>query len=568
MYESYFGLSTEPFSVAPDPRFMYLSDVHREALRQLEIGLRGGAGFVLLTGEIGAGKTTVWRCFLEQLPTNFDVATVVNPKLGVEALLARVCEDLRVELPDGPARDPIDALHGHLLLAHAQGRRTLIAVDEAQSLSDEVLEQLRLLTNLVTSDRKLVQVLLIGQPELLDMLERPVLEPLAQRVVSRFHLPALPEDETRRYIAHRLAVAGASGPPPFERDALARIHDLCGGVPRRINVLCDRALLAAWEAREPRVGVALVDRAASEIFARPTRPRQSQDGAAPTPAPALPAPGATASDRRGAWVMAGLALMAGLVLSPWLRDWLAGPAASASAPRAAAPADPVAGAVPGLAPDVVPGPPTAAASDARLSPPMAAGDPLAVAVLQEPAAWRELAAAWGVTLGAGDPCAQAAVQGLQCHRARGGLASIRQLDRPVLLSVADAAGRGTTVMLTALGEQTATLRANGRDMAIPLTALALAWRGDYATLWRAPPGYRDLRDAREAGGAPADDSVFMTWLVERLDQAAVAPGQALVDRVRAFQTAQGLAPDGVAGPRTLMWLNRATGTTEPRLARP
>jgi general secretion pathway protein A len=197
MYASFFGLHDEPFSVAPDPRFMYLSDAHREALKHLELGLRGGGGFVLLTGEIGAGKTTVWRAFLEKLPPDVDIATVVNPRLRVDALLARVCEDLGVELPDGPARDPIDALHGHLLLTHAQGRRTLIAVDEAQALSDDVLEQLRLLTNLVTSDRKLVQVLLIGQPELLDTLERPEMEPLAQRVVSRYHLPALPGEESR-----------------------------------------------------------------------------------------------------------------------------------------------------------------------------------------------------------------------------------------------------------------------------------------------------------------------------------------------------------------------------------
>lgn len=183
MLESFFGLSCEPFSVAPDPRFMYLSAQHREALLHLEHGLHGGGGFVLLTGEIGAGKTTVWRSFLERLSPNFDIASVVNPQLGVDALLARVCQDLGVVLPDGAAQDPIDALHGHLLLAHAQGRRTLIAVDEAQALSEPVLEQLRLLTNLVTSERKLVQVLMIGQPELLDMLERPALEPLAQRVV-------------------------------------------------------------------------------------------------------------------------------------------------------------------------------------------------------------------------------------------------------------------------------------------------------------------------------------------------------------------------------------------------
>jgi general secretion pathway protein A len=592
MYESYFGLNTEPFSVAPDPRFMYLSDVHREALRQLEIGLRGGAGFVLLTGEIGAGKTTVWRSFLEQLPPNFDVATVVNPKLGVEALLARVCEDLRVELPEGPTCDPIDALHGHLLLAHAQGRRTLIAVDEAQSLSDEVLEQLRLLTNLVTSDRKLVQVLLIGQPELLDMLERPVLEPLAQRVVARFHLPALAEDETRRYIAHRLAVAGASSPPPFDPDALARIHELCGGVPRRINVLCDRALLATWEARDPLVTVAHVDKAATEIFARPARPKRAPAETSPDAAPHLqpplqpPPPAAAAPDGRGPWVLAAMALVAGLVLSPWVRGWLAGPPSQAGGPPLAA--GPGAQAGPGAAGNAAMNPTgtspgnatasTAANSGATPSAPaLTAGPdsaPLFAAALQEPAAWRDLAAAWGATLGAGDPCAQAASQGLQCYRAKGGLASIRQLERPVLLAVADGRGRSATVLLTALGEQKATLRAAGRDFDVPLATLAFGWRGEFATLWRAPPGYpetregRDGRDRQEATPDPAGDGAFAKWLVERLDQVGVAPQPSAADRVRAFQAAQGLAPDGVPGPQTLMRLNRATGVAEPQLARP
>jgi type II secretory pathway predicted ATPase ExeA len=155
MYESFLGLTREPFSVAPDPRFLFLSPKHREALSHLMYGLRGGGGFVLLTGEIGAGKTTVWRTFLEQLSSNFDVAYVVNPKLGVAALMTRICDDLRIELPGGATvTDPVDAIHGHLLLSHATGRRTLIVVDEAQALSIDVLEQLRLLTNLVTAERE------------------------------------------------------------------------------------------------------------------------------------------------------------------------------------------------------------------------------------------------------------------------------------------------------------------------------------------------------------------------------------------------------------------------------
>ncbi|WP_242481143.1 ExeA family protein, partial [Rubrivivax gelatinosus] len=283
MVESFFGLAREPFSIAPDPRFLYPSEQHREALELLNYGLARGASFVLLTGEIGAGKTTVWRTFLEQLPSNIDVASVVNPKLGVDALIARVFEDLHVELPpaEGPV-DMVDALHGHLLLAHAQGRRTLIVIDEAQALSDEVLEQLRLLTNLDSSGRKL-QVLLIGQPELREMLARPELEPLAQRIVVRFHLGALSETQTAAYVEHRLAVAGYAGALPFDGEALGLVHRISGGVPRRINVLCDRALALAAEAGVRRIGRELLERAAHDVA-----------GPAPRPAPRLAAGGAAA----------------------------------------------------------------------------------------------------------------------------------------------------------------------------------------------------------------------------------------------------------------------------------
>ncbi|WP_200222432.1 ExeA family protein, partial [Rubrivivax gelatinosus] len=287
--ESFFGLAREPFSIAPDPRFLFPSEQHREALELLNYGLARGASFVLLTGEIGAGKTTVWRTFLEQLPSNVDVASVVNPRLGVDALIARVFEDLRVELPpaDGPV-DMIDALHGHLLLAHAQGRRTLIVIDEAQALSHEVLEQLRLLTNLDSSGRKL-QVLLIGQPELREMLTRPDLEPLAQRIVVRFHLGALSETQTAAYIEHRLAVAGYEGTMPFDGESLGLVQRFSGGVPRRINVLCDRALAVAAQTGTRRIGREILERAAHDVAGPPVLPASraaSSPAAAPAPAPA------------------------------------------------------------------------------------------------------------------------------------------------------------------------------------------------------------------------------------------------------------------------------------------
>jgi general secretion pathway protein A len=272
MYAAHFGLKREPFSIAPDPRYLFMSERHREALAHLLYGVRGGGGFVLLTGEIGAGKTTVCRCFLEQVPKRTNVAYIFNPKLTALELLQSVCEEFRITVSardDSAAptlKDHVDALNEYLLRSHAAGYNSVLIIDEAQNLAADVLEQLRLLTNLETNERKLLQIILIGQPELRDMLARPELEQLAQRVVARFHLDPLGEDETAHYIKHRLSVAGMSGLIPFDRDARHRIHELTRGVPRRINLLCDRALLGAYASGRQRVDRTIVDKAASEVF--------------------------------------------------------------------------------------------------------------------------------------------------------------------------------------------------------------------------------------------------------------------------------------------------------------
>ncbi len=271
MYAAHFGLKREPFSIAPDPRYLFMSERHREALAHLLYGVRGGGGFVLLTGEIGAGKTTVCRCFLEQVPKRCTVAYIFNPKLTALELLQSICEEFRIEVharasASATLKDHVDALNEYLLRSHAAGHNNVLIIDEAQNLSIDVLEQLRLLTNLETNERKLLQIILIGQPELRDMLLKPELEQLAQRVVARFHLDPLAEEETAHYIKHRLSVAGMNGLIPFDREARHRIFELTRGVPRRINLLCDRALLGAYASGRQRVDKAIVEKAASEVF--------------------------------------------------------------------------------------------------------------------------------------------------------------------------------------------------------------------------------------------------------------------------------------------------------------
>jgi general secretion pathway protein A len=269
MYAKFFGLRHEPFSIAPDPRYLFMSAQHREALAHLLYGLRGGGGFVLLTGEIGAGKTTVCRCFLERVPRRCNVAYIFNPKQTVEELLGSICDEFRIPRGEGAApsaKQHVDALNDFLLRTHAVGQNNVLIIDEAQNLSADVLEQLRLLTNLETAERKLLQIILIGQPELRDMLARPGLEQLAQRVIARYHLSALSAKETAQYIHHRLIVAGLTRAAPFDRGAVQRIHALSRGVPRRINLLCDRALLGAYASGAAMVDAAIVDKAAREVL--------------------------------------------------------------------------------------------------------------------------------------------------------------------------------------------------------------------------------------------------------------------------------------------------------------
>ncbi len=274
MYARYFGLSQPPFSIAPDPRYLFMSERHREALAHLLYGVRAGGGFVVLTGEIGAGKTTVCRSFLEQIPERCEVAYIFNPKLTVEELLASVCAEFRIPFRhEGPGvatvKDYVDALNAYLLRTHAVARDNVLIIDEAQSLSPDVLEQLRLLTNLETNERKLLQIVLIGQPELRAMLARPGMEQLGQRVIARYHLDALREDETVQYVRHRLAVAGLTQAVPFDDKALRSIYRYSRGVPRRINLLCDRALLGAYAKGSTVVDRRTVDAAAKEVLDPP-----------------------------------------------------------------------------------------------------------------------------------------------------------------------------------------------------------------------------------------------------------------------------------------------------------
>ena len=268
MYLEHFNLTERPFSITPDPRFLYMSARHREALAHLLYGLGDGGGFVQLTGEVGTGKTTICRCLLEQIPDNVDLALVLNPKVTAIELIATVCDELGVSYDekDVSVKSLTDVLNRYLLDAYARGRHTVLIIDEAQNLSADVLEQVRLLTNLETSTQKLLQIILIGQPELRTLLAREDMRQLAQRVTARYHLKPISREETSAYIKHRLQICGTSQ-PVFNKRAVDRIQHLSGGIPRLINVLCDRSMLGAYVEGKKQVDTRVVKKAAHEVLA-------------------------------------------------------------------------------------------------------------------------------------------------------------------------------------------------------------------------------------------------------------------------------------------------------------
>ena len=552
MYKRFFGLRHSPFSIAPDPRYLFMSERHREALAHLLFGLNGGGGFVLLTGEIGAGKTTVCRLFLEQIPARCNVAYIFNPKQTVIELLQSICDEFGVPPPprtDAAAtvKDFLDPLNTYLLATHAVHQNNVLIIDEAQNLSADVLEQLRLLTNLETSERKLLQIILIGQPELRAMLARPELEQLAQRVIARFHLEALSAEETEQYVAHRLAVAGFKGASPFSRRALKQIHQRTRGVPRRINLLCDRTLLGAYAGGKREVNGAMIRQAAREVFdfdplaskARMGQWRAGAAGVATTVlilgvvALALDNQTDQGIDKKvtGAHVKPASVAVVSKPLSSTPLPAIAG---SSAAPR-----DVINTAAP-----IVPG------TDSR----------------SLASAYRQLGKLWRLPLVEGDPCAAAQTRNVYCFSSSRGLAEIRQLDRPGILTLQDDDHHSYYALLVGLSAQRAVLQIGDVTETVTLNTLAHRWSGDFATFWRGPEGYR-----KDIG--LGDRGTQVDWLAARLASVDGSPRVApnslydatLLARIREFQLTQGLRPDGRAGPQTCMRLTALTGSDEPHL---
>jgi general secretion pathway protein A len=566
VYASYFGLNEPSFSITPDPQYLFLSEQHREALAHLVYGAGEHGGFVLITGEVGTGKTTVCRAFLEQLPADVDLALILNPAMTATELLRAVCDEFRIPLTDGDrtVKRLVDRLNRYLLEAHANGRRPVLMIDESQNLRPRVLEQIRLLTNLETAKRKLLQIFLVGQPELRTVLQGQALRQLNQRITARYHLRPFNAKDTAEYVRHRLAVAGVER-ALFTRAALRRIHRITAGVPRLINILCDRALLGAYVTRSPIVTRSILDKAAREV----------QDGELwgrrtfPVLRWALAAVLLLALTGGGWWALERTGVVPAPPLARLLAPWLPADEAAEETPGGAS-IDVADGGDPPVDPVAAEGDRAPRAALARLEPapePLPPFDPAAV-MLDQTTAMRLLLRRWGVELGelkGQNPCARVDSFGLRCESDEGGWSRLRDFDRPALLLLRDAEGKEGYAVLGALGDEIATL-----DLAEGTTRAALVdldplWTGEYLVVWQPPP----MGTAVIGPGATREAVRWLRKLLSQVpdlgveDSGSGSYNAALEDAVRRFQTREGLEVDGIAGPRTLIRINNAVNMPGP-----
>ena len=559
MYEDYFHFSQSPFSIAPDPNFLYLSDGHSEALAHLMYGFSHG-GFVLITGEVGTGKTTLLRNLVKQTPPELDVAFILNPRLTVKELLETLCDELGIPYP--PAKHPtvkqyIDVLNKRLVESYRQGRSTVMIIDEAQNLSPAVLEQIRLLTNLETDERKLLRIILLGQPELGRMLERTELRQLAQRITARYHLGPLNREDCYAYVVHRLSRAGGD-PQLFPRTSLALLFRLSRGIPRVLNVIADRALLGAYVEGRHRVSRRIVKRAAREVLGK--RPRYRTWAVAGT----------------ASLLAAGLA-GAYLVLPPERSDAPGGrqsapPAqvrsSTAGAPQlpaeteSASPREKPSGAQ-GLAAER----PTRTQTSHQDPP---AASPTYPAVSRPPMnrylarrkAYIAAFAAWGADYAAAPrsiiPCNFAPSAGLQCLSLSGSWSDIEQLNLPVILELWDDETNPFHAAVLELQGESLTLHIGDTRISTTPRALSESWQGEFVLLWQTPPDYHGNLQRGDIHGT-------VGWLRQQLGGLVTEPltttrpnlfGAKLDAAVREFQSAEGLKIDGIVGPET--WIKLAS----------
>ena len=518
MYTQFFGLSEPPFSISPNPKYLYMSERHGEALAHLNYGLQDGGGFVLLTGEVGTGKTTVSRCLLQQLPADTEIAYILNPSLTERDLLAAICDEYQlVYEQEASLKQLFDLIRDHLLVNLAAGKRSVVLVDEAQHLLPGVLEQLRLLTNLETDEKKLLQVVLIGQPELQQMLRQPLLRQLAQRITARYHLLPLSCQDVDAYVRFRLQVAGCVQ-PIFTPRAIQTLHRLSGGIPRLINLICDRALIAAFARGSHKIVHGDISQSAFEV---------------------------SGIRDEGSWQSSLTVTLAGalLVAAGWWGWQFFG----------VFPARPLVKVEVPVKVDDTPEQleQLTRAINQAISPDVA---------------MQNLYRVWGYQTELEEAtCDNAPRAGLRCQEGDASLAQLQALQYPALISLTDETGGLYYATLVGLGADKASLLIGNQSWQVDRQWLSDAWGGSYTLLWRMPRGNLPLIGSN---AAPAQ----IQWLDNALSRALQQPDRkvsrfdaTLKNKLQQFQREQGLTPDGIAGSNTLLRLNVMAGEPMPRL---
>jgi len=562
MYYDFFGFREPPFSIAPDPRYLYLSERHKEALAHLMYGVKGQGGFIVITGEVGTGKTTVSRCFIENVPDNVDIALILNPRLSAQELLSAICDELEIpHEPGATIKQLVDLINQDLLSAHAAGRHKVLLIDEAQNLSADVLEQLRLLTNLETAEKKLLQIVLLGQPELQQILSLPELRQLNQRVTARYHLDAISRAELPAYLKYRLGVAGMRG-DIFSQAAINRLYKASQGIPRLINLISDRALLGAYAEGEHEITTAHIKQAAKEVCGGNAAPVTANSG----------------SGRGAQYLMLAASVLVAIMGTVWLVDrW---PLAStvekdqaaeeqhggaiereADARAAMEEVKANAGDQPETEPDPEPEREALKAfqfSEDRVSAPEAFG---------------LLFGLWGKNYQVAEApiaCDYARTVGLGCLERQGTRRSLEFLNRPAMLQLRNQAGEtGYAVLKSLNGDLAEIILPGGESREISFASLESQWFGEYRVLWRLPE-YMTGDNFYSSGNG--EQLWIGARMMELADQYATSTSEngrvkrmSAEQQVRWYQEVRGLTVDGIAGAMTVIQINNDLNAPGPRL---
>lgn len=601
MYQEFFGISDKPFQITPDPRFLYLTSRHRDGLAHLLYGADEAGGFILLTGEVGTGKTMLCRSVLEQMPEHVNIALILNPRQNSRELLASICDELNIPYRKDTKslKYLVDRLNLYLLKAHAQGKRTVLVIDEAQNLRAEVLEQIRLLTNLEVSTQKLLQIILIGQPELQAILARPELRQLTQRITARYHLTPLSRDETSAYIRHRLQIVGYKG-ELFTHGAMNAVHRITGGVPRLINNVCERAMIGAYGENVYRIDQKMVRNAASEVLQPKERLQPNQ------------------------WI-AGGAIAAGaaaLMLAGWGFIPKTSPESYANVNQELAYTEPLNKELQkeillketentnkqAIEKSAIQVPQTNSASKEKIvvqdesikevavvnsfeqvdrstinvQSQQQYSEELLIDLIDDEniradnyTAFNTLFSYWGTAyteIKGNTACERATAVKLACIFGKAGWEEIRTYNRPVVLELINKAGKRKQVVVLAMYGKQVSLNIGGRVVTIPIDAVDPFWYGNYLLLWRPPPTGSILL---KEGLISAD----VGWLRDQLDKldgkSITETGKKKLEfdpnlkwRVMEFQRIRGLIVDGVVGRETMIDLSTAVNDrSTPLLSR-